>query len=773
MEARQQPARAPMARRRAGRLRREWLLLSLAVLALVAGLSLSGALRRVDHLLHDAAMRRHVLPPTDEVVLIAIDDASLEAIGRWPWRRALHAQMLATVAAQGPRAIGLDILFGEADADYPGDDLLLARALDRAGNVVLPVAQRSPHGFGSSVDGPLPLLRTAAAQLGHVQVQVDSDGITRRLYRREGPQSSPWPHLSIALLCAAGESRSACRGNRPAASGPWIREEPRILTFTSGRPAFTVYSYVDVLKGRLPPGALQDRYVLVGATAVGLGDMLVAPLSNGTRRIPGVELLAHALHAEQAAAYLRPLPFELELGLHLGIAAAALLGVALLGPAAGLGLSVALALATLAAALATPALVGWQFAATPALAGIALAWPLWSWRRLGAAAHFLQLEMQALQLQLPPPVQGKRSYMDALERRIHAVEDASARLRRLHHFISLSLQHLPSPTLACDGAGRILLANDAAEDHLAHVGLPLEGRLVGELLADLRNPSSGEPLLPAGGLDQAAVPPRQEGRDARGRDLLALCQHHRMDARSLWLITLVDLTPMRRAQRQRDQALHFISHDIRAPAASILTLLEMWRSFPGRMSQQQLLERIERHAQASLGMAQGFVRLASAQADTYEQAPFDLAHVLQEALDDAWANAQKKGLGLELAGADEAAPVAGDRSLVLRAVANVLGNAIKFSPAGAAVRCALAAEAGEWVVTIADQGPGVAPELQARIFEPFRHANHDGANPQGVGLGLAFVRTVLERHGGQVRVRNQESAGACFELRLPRHTEAA
>src|SRR5690606_29953706 len=129
--------------------------------------------------------------------------------------------------------------------------------------------------------------------------------------------------------------------------------------------------------------------------------------------------------------------------------ALALLGMAMLGPLAGLLACILLTLAVLAAMALAPALTGWQLTGTPALAGIALAYPLWSWRRLSAATRFLQLQMQALQQQVPLPVTTPARvslYSDALERRIATVEEASARLHRLHHFVSASLQHLPSAT---------------------------------------------------------------------------------------------------------------------------------------------------------------------------------------------------------------------------------------------------------------------------------------------------------------------------------------
>lgn len=763
--------------RRAAGLRREWLALSLALLALVAWWSTGGALRRLDHLVNDLAMRARALPASGDIVLIAIDDKSIEAIGRWPWRRALHAQTLAQISAQQPRAVALDVLFGEPDADYPGDDLLLAQALRSAARVVLPVAQRGSLA-SSGVDAPLPLLRSAAAQLGHVQVAVDEDGVVRRLFALEGPAQGPWPHIGTALLCAAGQALPGCRGAAAPAEGPWVRSQPRTVTFTEGQPAFARYSYVDVLKGQLPPQALQGKFVLLGATAVGLGDMVAAPAGLHSERIPGVEWIAHALHAELAGARVQPANGSAELLFNLAPVALALLAMAMLGPLAGLLACALLALAVLAAMALAPALGGWQLAGTPALAGIALAYPLWSWRRLSAAARFLQLQMQALQQDVPLPGPDRASlYSDALERRIATVEEASARLRRLHHFVSASLQHLPSPTLVCDAGGRVLLANVAAQQHFQPaITAPLPGLPVEQLLDDLADARDGQALPPLVHWATGDTPAPGEWRDGQDRHVLLLRQHYSLDGSAIWLITLVDLSDMRRAQRQRDQALHFISHDIRAPVASIITLLEMHHAFPGRMPQDELLARIERQAQASLTLAQDFVRLASAQADSYRHETFDLLHALQQAIEDAWAAAAQCQVRLELESSERAAPFTGDPGRVQRAIANVLGNALKFSPRGATVHCTLRAQEGFWCVGIRDEGPGMGPQQQEQIFEPFSRLpgqpEAGSARTEGVGLGLAFVRTVVLRHGGRVQVESRPGAGAQFQLWLPQAAKA-
>ena len=765
---------------------REWLLLALALLAGVAWLTAHDGLHRIDLLVQDAALRTRTIAPSQDIVILAIDDRSIEAIGRWPWRRALHAQLVNQVSAQEPRALGLDILFGEPDDDYPGDDLLLARAIEHGARTVLPVARRGQAGLAAA-DLPIAPLREAASQLGHVQVQVDADGITRSLFAEEGPASAPWPHFSAAMLCAAGRAaQTPCRGNALAPAqdaGPWVqRDEQRIpFAHSFGGAGFTTYAYLDALTGQLPADALRGKYVLVGATATGLGDMFATPVAGSDKRIAGVEVIAHSLNARLAGLQLHDAPGRWNTAINLGAVALALLAMLLLGPLAALLGCAALGLGLLAAALLAPALAGWQLAPAPALLGVAAAYPLWSWRRLSFAAHFLRLEMLALKpmdiTPLPAPQQTPAAAplallpFDLLERRIHAVEEATQQLRRLHHFISDSLLHLPSPTLVCNAQGTVVLANTAAAQWFGHAQpAALQGKPAAELLQTLHASDTSAPLLPADAGQWGRLPAQQEGLDDAGRHLLMLCQPFATEGQTIWLLTLVDLTAMRQAQTQRDRALHFISHDIRAPIGSIVTLLEMQREWPASMTTEELLQRIEQHAQVSLAMAHDFVQLAHAQnlgADT--MAPFDLAAAVQQAVDDAWAQARSRKVALHCAELPQSALMRGNRSLVLRAITNVLGNAIKFSPAGSQVSCSLNEQCDRWAIAISDQGPGIPADQRDRLFQPFARL-HQASLPKagGIGLGLALAHTVVQRHGGTIAVDSDGQCGTTFTLLLPR-----
>ena len=117
----------------------EWIVLTVALTLLASALGEMSGLGRADQTLYDAAMERLSQPAPEDIVIIAIDEPSLARIGRWPWRRAVHATLIEKVAAAKPRAIGIDLILAEPDARDPEGDRALARALQSHSRIVLPV----------------------------------------------------------------------------------------------------------------------------------------------------------------------------------------------------------------------------------------------------------------------------------------------------------------------------------------------------------------------------------------------------------------------------------------------------------------------------------------------------------------------------------------------------------------------------------------------------------------------------------------------------------
>lgn len=230
-----------------------------------------------------------------------------------------------------------------------------------------------------------------------------------------------------------------------------------------------------------------------------------------------------------------------------------------------------------------------------------------------------------------------------------------------------------------------------------------------------------------------------------------------------WIVRFSDITALKAAGRQREHILELLTHDMRSPQVSILTLLN---SAPGEGLPQSAADRIGGYARRTLSLADNFVNLARAETGAYAQEPVNLSDVVLDAVDDLWPQSSTRGIEVAVLGAEEELLVDADRTLLTRAFINLVDNAIKYSPDGSRIECRLAASDGMVSCAISDQGRGMAPAQVANLFKRFQRAG--GADRvDGVGLGLSFVQTVIQRHGGVIACTSAQDQGTTFEISLP------
>ncbi|VTU31857.1 Alginate biosynthesis sensor protein KinB [Variovorax sp. SRS16] len=767
----------------------EWAVLSLVAAALVFVLEGSGLLRRPNRLLQDGLIALQMRDLTHgEVIIVVIDDKSVAALGRWPWRRSFHAALIDDIGKDGPRAIGMDLLLSEPDQRFPGDDVVLAGALARSGRVVLPSMMQNLGG-DPVVVAPIPLLAHSAAGLGLVHLPIDDDGVARNVYLREGLAGRMQDHFSVAMLAAGGKGivpaelpglAEVERRMEDPVSGQvlaWQRSHRMIVPFAGPPGHFRHVSYVDVLDGVVPPGTFRDKFVLVGATAAGLGDLYATPVAGRPQLMSGVEISANVLDSLLGGHSIAAVPAWLDAALNLLAVLLALAGLAFLGPLAALLLTVGLIAALpLAAAIA---MLGFRLQFSPAagMLGLGLTYALWSWRRLDAATRYLVDELRQLRASggmMPIPAGPLAPRGDFLDRRMEALRQAAQQLRDLHRFVSDSLEGLPDAVLVCDRLGTVLLANAAAARHFGvDSDQRLRGALLPVLMSDVLSQQDHQPVITVDALAAAAGVHSAAARDGRARDLLVkqVPSFSGGGVHSGWILSVVDVSALRQAERQRDDAMRFLGHDLRAPQASILTLLELRRQNPAAMTDAQFHQRLERHATKAMALSDDFIQLVRAQSSGYRIERCNLVDLLRECIDDQWETLRRRKLRIVMAPSPQEATSLIDRELVARAIGNLLGNALKFSREGAWITCAVEALGADWAVRVEDEGPGIDEALQAQLFEPFVRGR-SGTQVDGAGLGLAFVRTVAQRHGGKVLLDSAPGRGSAFRLVLAQAPDA-
>jgi CHASE2 domain-containing sensor protein/signal transduction histidine kinase len=375
-----------------------------AILAFVAGLFVhNNVLWRWDNLLYDAQLSFWSRNVSDDIIIIAIDDESLNNLGRWPWPRSIHAQLINKLELESPRVIGLDIIFNESDMNNPLSDVLLARAMRASGKVVLPLFMSQQSSNSYPIEAlPLPELTQHAATLGHVHIDISDDGIARRVFLMEGIGEPHWMHYSLAMLSITDDavelehSLTTKAKAKQYSSMQWYREYPFLIPY-AGPPGHVKHiGYSQVLSGHYPKDLFRDKIVLVGTTAEGLGDALPTPLSGNSGPMPGVEIVANIVDAILNNLRISELQTPWLIFVTALLVALPILIYPFLNPTGTLLVLFSIVVSTLLAIALLLWLAGIWVPVSTILLFQFISYPLWSWRRLVLAMRHINAELNQL-----------------------------------------------------------------------------------------------------------------------------------------------------------------------------------------------------------------------------------------------------------------------------------------------------------------------------------------------------------------------------------------
>jgi two-component system OmpR family sensor kinase len=212
------------------------------------------------------------------------------------------------------------------------------------------------------------------------------------------------------------------------------------------------------------------------------------------------------------------------------------------------------------------------------------------------------------------------------------------------------------------------------------------------------------------------------------------------------------------------------SHELRTPLTSILANLELLQASlddPAREDERAIVESALRSSNRMSRLVADLLILARADAGRIgARTRCDLAEEAGNAAVEVAPTVGERELRIEN---DRALPVDGNPDELHRMVLNLLDNAVRHTPPGSKIELRVRTEGSTAVVEVADDGPGVPPELAEQIFERFVHGDGpaDTVAGSGSGLGLAIVRAVATSHGGTAEVAESEGGGALFRIRLP------
>ena len=248
--------------------------------------------------------------------------------------------------------------------------------------------------------------------------------------------------------------------------------------------------------------------------------------------------------------------------------------------------------------------------------------------------------------------------------------------------------------------------------------------------------------------------------------------HRRIQGRARYHTAQANERLLREADRQKDEFLATLAHELSNPLAPICTAAELLKHAkilaPELRAATTILERQARHMRHLVDDLLDMSRITSGRIRLQPE-PIELAHLLQGVIETYRQSAEATRHRITLATADTPIHVSGDRIRLTQIFANILHNAVKYTPPGGRIEIAVHTENRQAVVSVRDNGMGIPPEMLEYVFEPFAQLDRSFQHADvGVGIGLTLAKRLIELHQGRIEARSAgRGQGTEFLIRLP------
>lgn len=318
------------------------------------------------------------------------------------------------------------------------------------------------------------------------------------------------------------------------------------------------------------------------------------------------------------------------------------------------------------------------------------------------------------------------------------------------------LETAPDPLLVVDREGCLRFLNAQASQMLgarALLGCPLAG-LIPELASAHVPNAPGESILPTPDVSVA-------GR--RYSPVLTA-------GVGTTTISLRDVTERRLLEERRLDFYSIIAHDLRTPLAAMTLRLALLGNSGADLDEKNKRDvaKLQERLRSLVSMINDFLELARLEGVSYrlKRNELDLVTLLEQVVDEYQPLMERGALSWRGIDFDETPDVVlGDARRLMQVFANLIGNAVKFTPPGGSIRATIRQHPRYLEISVIDTGSGIEPHAQARLFERYTRAEHAVG---GTGLGLLIVKEIIEAHGGLVGVESSVGRGSRFWVRIPR-----
>jgi two-component system NtrC family sensor kinase len=238
-------------------------------------------------------------------------------------------------------------------------------------------------------------------------------------------------------------------------------------------------------------------------------------------------------------------------------------------------------------------------------------------------------------------------------------------------------------------------------------------------------------------------------------------------------LVMQDITHLKELDRIKSEFVTTVSHDLRSPLTAILGYVELiGRVGPVSDQQAEFIRRIQFSVQAITSLITDLLDLGRIEAgfDTQKEVTH-LPLVLRYAVDGSRPRTEAKHLIVVVDVPDDLPPVLANPPRLRQVAANLIENAINYTPEGGTVTVKARSDDGQLVISVSDTGIGIPLADQPYVFDKFYRAANARDDYTGTGLGLSIVKSIVENHNGRIWVDSKPGAGTTFTVMLPQHRE--
>jgi signal transduction histidine kinase len=331
--------------------------------------------------------------------------------------------------------------------------------------------------------------------------------------------------------------------------------------------------------------------------------------------------------------------------------------------------------------------------------------------------------------------------------------------------------------------GRIAHANEELRRLAGLVGSDISGISIFDLLDKLRTDVFDEPAIAVRRVLQTGQAYESELQNTERNETLGLRislvfddskKNHKTPQPLCLAVVVKDLTRIKEYEQLKSDMISLMSHELRTPLTSINGFAELLAADEQLPEQaKEFVTIIANEAQRLSRMINTFLAVTKLQRKDKQEVlkiPLRLDEVVKETIATLQPVAKKRRIRLVEQPTERLPPVAADKSMITQAVKNLVSNAIKYSPERTTVTLSTALEAEAVRLSVEDRGYGIPTEAKDKVWEKFYRVVREGQekDEESTGLGLSFVREVVEQHGGTVGLESEVGRGSKFSFTLPR-----